>query len=185
MAKIIEIFRTRAARDRRFRELVQPHLKPMYRVAYRWAQNAEDAEDLVQETLTKVSGRIDEMEKIETRGPWLIKILYRSFVDFHRKRGRSPGDSPSNRDADSDLLDEELGNAANPDIARRLELQRDLLKALEVLNADQREVILLHDAEGYTATEVALILDISEGTVKSRLHRARAHFKNFWCDGTF
>lgn len=168
MANVIQFFQSRAVRDRRFSKLVRPHLDALYRMAYRWAQNPEDAEDLVQETLVKVVDRVDEMEQLEKLRSWLIKILYRCFVDLHRKRGRTPTQEWT---ADIDLLDE--------DNAKQLEYRRDLLKALETLNHEQRDVVLLHDTEGYTAAEVASILDISQGTVKSRLHRAREHLRKF------
>lgn len=183
MAKIIGFFQSRADRDRRFTELVRPHLGAMHRMAYRWAQNSEDAEDLVQETLTKVVDRVEEMEKVEKLGPWLIRILYRCFVDSHRKRSRLPGQNESDWRGDIDVFDEKVLNIREVNRIKRLELQRDLIKALETLNHDQRDIVLLHDAEGYSAGEIASILDISLGTVKSRLHRARALLKNFL--GTF
>lgn len=174
MAKITTLFQSRAARDRRFGELVRPHLNAMYRMAYRWAQNPEDAEDLVQETLTKVVDRVDEMEQVDKLQSWLIKILYRCFVDLHRKRARSPTESWA---ADLDVLNEEI--QPGMDDAAQLEARRDLLKALETLNDDQRDVVFLHDTEGYSASEIASILEISPGTVKSRLHRARSYLKYF------
>ena len=89
------------------------------------------------------------------------------------------GDAKLHRDERFDAL------PGGSDDIRRLELQRDLVRAMEGLSDEQRDVILLHDAEGYSAAEVASILDISAGTVKSRLHRARAHLKNFLGEGTF
>ncbi|MEX0943452.1 MAG: RNA polymerase sigma factor [Pseudomonadales bacterium] len=186
MAKIIGFFQSRAVRDRRFEEIVRPHLGSMYRVAYRWVQNRETAEDLVQEALVKVINRVDEMTQLEKPGPWLIKILYRCFVDFHRKHARTPAQHFDDWRGDFAVFDEALhleGETSNN--IKRLELQRDLLKGLETLNDDQREVVLLHDSEGYSATEVASILGISDGTVKSRLHRARTQLKKVLDQGPF
>jgi len=186
MAKIIGFFQSRAVREHRFSELVKPHIGTLYRMAYRWSQDQDDAEDLVQETLTKLVTRIDEMEQVEKPGPWMVKVLYRCFVDLHRKRKRSPAGDNIGWRADTDLYNEritQLSESGN-DILR-LQQQRDLVKALEGLNDGQRDVILLHDSEGYSASEVATILEISVGTVKSRLHRARTRLKNFLGEGTF
>ena len=155
-------------------------------MAYRWTQDRDDTEDLVQETLTKLVERVDAMERVEKLGPWLVKVQYRCFVDLYRKRSRSPSGEGGVWRADMDLLDERIDTLPQgSDDIRRLELQRDLVRAMEGLSGEQRDVILLHDAEGYSAAEVASILDISAGTVKSRLHRARAHLKNFLGEGTF
>lgn len=186
MAGIIGFFQSRAVREHRFSELVSPHIGSLYRMAYRWTQDRDDAEDLVQETLARLFRRVDDMERIEMLGPWLVKVLYRCFVDQYRKRSRTPeGDNHAWR-ADTELLDEELARRPEgADEARRLQLQRDLARALETLSDAQRDVILLHDTEGYSAVEVAAILEISTGTVKSRLHRAREQLKKFLGDGTF
>lgn len=180
MAKIIDFFQSRTVRERRFDELIRPHIRALYRMAYRWTQSPEDAEDLIQEALVKLVNRIGEMERVEKLRPWLIKILYRCFVDFHRKQGRTPlADNPG-RGADTTLFEERIAESRpDQDSVKRLELQRDLVKALDTLDEDQWNVVLLHDTEGYTAAEIASILEISIGTVKSRLHRARSHLKSF------
>jgi RNA polymerase sigma-70 factor (ECF subfamily) len=162
----------------RFDAAVRPHLNAMYRMAYRWTQNRDDAEDLVQETLTKLVRRIDELESVEKLKPWLIKVLYRSFVDIHRKQSRELQLIGGQWRADTALFDEMAATVEEgTDEFKRLELQRVLIRALQTLNEDQRNVVLLHDSEGYTAEEIAGILDISVGTVKSRLHRAREGLK--------
>jgi len=186
MAKIIGFFQSRAVREHRFSELVSPHIGSLYRMAWRWTQDSDLAEDLVQETLTKLFPRVDELEGVEKLGPWLVRVQYRCFVDMYRKRSRAPACENLGWRADTDLLDARIAAAPDgSDDIHRLELQRDLARALENLGEDQRDVILLHDAEGYSAGEVAAILNISIGTVKSRLHRARNQLKKFVGDGTF
>ncbi len=186
MAKIIDLFRNKTGSREQFTELVRPHLGMMYRMAYRWTQNREDAEDLVQEALLKLIDRSHEMQQIESLRPWLIKIVYRCFVDSYRKQARSPmADAPLWR-GDESLFDELVRHVPeDKDAIAQYEQQRLILRALGSLNEDQRDAVLLHDAEGYSAAEVADILDISIGTVKSRLHRARQQLKNFLDEGTF
>jgi RNA polymerase sigma-70 factor, ECF subfamily len=180
MANIIDFFKYRKSQEDRFTKLVRASIKPMYSMAYRWTQNRDDAEDLVQDTLTKLLDHVDEMEKVEKLNPWLIKVLYRCYIDFHRKRARSPSQDISDWRGDTSVIDEMiLHKPAKDSLGKQLGLQRDLIKALESLNNDQRNIVLLHDSEGYSAAEIASILEISIGTVKSRLHRARLNLKRF------
>jgi len=185
MAKIIDLFTKRRSRGK-FTDLVRPHLRVMYRMAYRWTQNREDAEDLVQEALVKLIDRSDEMLQIDKLRPWLIKVVYRCFIDSYRKRKRSPIGVAGAWHGDESLLDDLIRrNPDEKDSIKQYEQQRMLLRALETLKEDQRNIILLHDAEGYSAAETAEILEISIGTVKSRLHRARQEIKKFLGEGTF
>lgn len=152
----------------RFTALVRPHLDILYRMAWRWTGHAQDAEDLVQDLLVKLVDRLDEMERIEKLRPWLLRILYRRFVDQFRRRQRSPVDFADPQDIE-DLAPEVM--------ATDLENHDRVARALASLDVEQRDTILLHDVEGYTADEVADILDIRPGTVKSRVHRARNRMK--------
>lgn len=156
--------------------LVRPHIAALHRVAWRWTRDRQAAEDLVQDVLLKVVDHIAEMRAIEQLRPWLVKIMYRRFVDLYRKDLRSPVERADAADPDQ---------SAGPDPIEALEWQQLLAGALAQLEPDHRDVIVLHDVEGYTGPEVAAILEINEGTVKSRLHRARERLRNLVDPGTF
>nr|WP_277987223.1 RNA polymerase sigma factor [Microbulbifer salipaludis] len=162
--------------------MVRPHLRLMHRMAYRWTQERADAEDLVQDVLTHLFPRVDELATVQKLGPWLIKVLYRRYVDLYRRRARSPVDETAPCVSDDQFFQERLEDERNH--YQQLELQRMLNRALFTLDESWRDVVLLHDVEGYTALEVAEILDINVGTVKSRLHRARKKLKSVLEPGT-
>lgn len=165
--------------------LLQPHIEPLYRLAWRWTQHRHDAEDLVQDVLTRLLSCPAELYRVERLRPWLIKVLYRRYVDLYRRRVRSPIDSEGYWIADLEILDHYSGDFPNTTgEVKQLELRQLLARGLEKLDDDQRDVLILHDVEGYTASEVAHVLDINVGTVKSRLHRARQKLKRFIPDGT-
>jgi len=186
LASIISLFRSHRNKKDLYQALLRPHIELMYRMAYRWTQSQCDAEDLVQDILVRLVNRVEEMQQVDNLRPWLIKILYNRFVDLYRRHKNSPleEDSP-NWQADSDEIVSRIDQAQDDhDVLGQLELQQELLLALETLDDDQRDTILLHDVEGYSALEVAEILEISVGTVKSRLHRARNKLKNVFAQET-
>lgn len=179
---LIEFFRGRAAKEDRFTALVRPHLGLMHRMAYRWTQDRVDAEDLVQDVLTHLFPRTEELAAVEKLAPWLVRVLYRRYVDLFRRRANSPIDDTTPCVSDDEFFQERLQDDRNH--YHQLELQRLLNRALVKLDESWRDVVLLHDVEGYTALEVAEILDINVGTVKSRLHRARKKLKSVLEPGT-
>lgn len=158
-----------------FEELLQPHLQQLYKLAYRFTGQRADAEDLVQDVVLKLYPRLQEMQKIEQLGPWLARVLYRHFIDRVRSKQRSPLYLV---DKDESVLDEHKDEM--PDPAENVEavlLQNRLQGALNQLNEDQRALMILHDVEGYTLNEIHNMLDVSVGTLKSRLHRARSRLR--------
>ena len=122
------------------------------------------ADDLVQETLLSAWAALDRFEPGTNMKAWLFVILRNCVLKGHRKRRRCVED----RDG---LYAERLQTA--PDQHLRLEVQ-DMLKALEKLRPERREVLILTAAEGLSYEEAARICGIPAGTVKSRLARARA-----------
>lgn len=158
-----------------FERLIQPHLNRLYKLAYRFTGQRDDAEDLVQDVLLKLYPRLEEMQNIDMLGPWLSRVLYRHFIDKLRSQQRSPiqftDDEQSyyETQADSAQLPAEL-------LESRL-TQETLQQALDELSEDMRILVMLHDVEGYTLKEIHQMLDVPVGTLKSRLSRARTKLK--------
>jgi len=163
-----------------FELLVMPHLPGLYRLAYRFTGKREDAEDLVQDLLVKVYPRRHELDGGGQVRAWLAKVLYRMFVDQWRGRQVTPvylvhdvesgaeGDPLDKVAAEQDSLDHSVFCTQR---------QRYLLAALERLSEDHRAILILHDVEGYCLSELEPILELPLGTLKSRLHRARANLR--------
>jgi len=156
-----------------FVRLVSPHVDHLYRLAFRFTNNAQDAEDLVQELLAKLFPRTHEMKDIEKLRPWLDRILYRMFVDRIRHDQRRP--IPGCEDNDPD---EFPGSGNSPEFDLDQKLTRERLQAAYVqLSEDHRALLAMHDIEGYTLLELETMLDTPIGTLKSRLHRARKQLR--------
>lgn len=166
--------------QRRFEELIRPHLDALYRTAHRFTGAAADAEDLVQDVLVKLYPRVDELERIERLRPWLLRVLHNHFVDDRRRARRSPvallRESPS--EGNDEGVDRYPGSAPGPQeqLLRQADGER-LERALAALWREHRAVVALHDMEGYSLVELSESLDVPVGTLKSRLHRARAHLR--------
>jgi len=156
-----------------FEHLVAPHIDYLYRLSYRFVGNREDAEDLVQDLLAKIYNRMSEMESIEKLRPWLARVLYRLFVDQFRQDQRRP--LTDNQDVDFEEF-QHPDSGPEQDFEQTIVRER-LQQAYQLLNADQRALLALHDIEGYTLIELETMLETPLGTLKSRLHRARRQLR--------
>jgi len=162
-----------------FTILFRPHIKALYRIAYRWTWNVQDAEDLVQDLALKVMDRVHEMAEIERLQPWLLKIMYRRFVDIYRRKKNSPVLAEYDLPEDGGSLVDRLIDSNGPDNQLYLnQLKTILRQRIDELDPDQKAAVMLYDAEGFSIKEIASITETKESTVKSRLHRARSHLKN-------
>jgi RNA polymerase sigma-70 factor (ECF subfamily) len=128
------------------------------------AQNADRADDLVQETLVKAWDKQSSFEPGTNLKAWLFTILRNEFYSQMRKRGREVQDSDG-------IMTARL--AVHPGQEGALDL-KDFRVALDQLPDDQREAIILIGASGFSYEEAATICDCAVGTVKSRVSRARA-----------
>lgn len=171
-------------RAQQFDALVRPHLDSLFRLAYHLSGERSDAEDLVQDVLVKLMPKTDELSRIERLRPWLKRVLYRQFIDHHRKQSRRPDVNLTvvkNSDTDDDSVDimERIANTLDgpADNLGHQQLQKSMQKLLCELNPDQRALIVMHDMEGRPQEEIADILEVPVGTIKSRLHRTRAQLK--------
>jgi RNA polymerase sigma-70 factor (ECF subfamily) len=159
----------------RFAALVQPHYEVLYRTAYRLTRSTHDAEDLAQEVCARAYPRLDEIERLEQPRGWLLRVMYRLFVDWSRRYERTHVASMETVDVLA-MASEEAGPA---ELAEMLLDGRHLDRAWQRLDREQRALLALHDVEGYTLEEINRITGLKEGTLKSRLHRARVRLGKF------
>jgi RNA polymerase sigma factor (sigma-70 family) len=153
----------------RFAALIQPHYEVLYRTAYRLTRSRHDAEDLAQEVCARAYPRLDEIEKLEQPRGWLLRVMYRLFVDWSRRYERTHVTSMET----VDVLSIASADRGPAELTEMLLDGRHLDRAWERLDKEQRALLALHDVEGYTLGEINRITGLKEGTLKSRLHRAR------------
>lgn len=171
----------RAAKPARFEQLVQPHLEAMYRFAFRLSGQKQDAEDLVQDVVVKLYPRLEELGEIEQLRPWLNRVLYRHFIDQVRRKGRradrlvSDVAEPDQQARFLDSYAADVPEFVDQISAERLKPVMD--SVIRELSPDQRTLMLLHDVDGWSQDDIARVLEIPVGTVKSRIHRCRAALK--------
>ena len=155
--------------------MLAPHLDSLYKAAWRLTGRKEDAEDLVQELLTRLYPKTREMQGVELLAPWLKKALYRQFIDMERKRARRPEHFLHA----SDIQVEEM-HTDNPGpelLAQRAGDRQRLRAALHTLDPENRSLVLLHLVEGYTLSELEDVFQVPVQTLKTRLKRAKARLK--------
>jgi RNA polymerase sigma-70 factor (ECF subfamily) len=168
---------------RAFEELLEPLIPVFYRHAFRWTAAQDQAEDLVQELLVRLYPRMDEVAALDRVQPWALKVMYRIFVDQHRREQNSPVRSlewlpGAHLHPDDPPLDSCADDAPQPPELVERELTGERLAAAWArLGEDHRVVVALHDIEGYGLEELASMLDTPVGTLKSRLHRARSRLR--------
>ena len=162
-----------------FDHLLREHVPALYRAAYRWTGAVDRAEDLVQELLVRLYPKLDELRRLDRVRPWALRVMYRIFVDQVRRERSSPvqfGSDPpdDNEEEGQELIDQSAGPA---ELLEQELTQDRVLAAWERLSEEHRVVLSMHDIEDYSLPELAQIMDVPLGTLKSRLHRARAKLK--------
>lgn len=155
-----------------WQELVRDHSAQVYRLAYRLTGNPHDAEDLTQDVFVRVFRSIQNFKPGTLEG-WMHRITTNLFLDQARRRQRIK------MDALSVAPDHVWGAASSPeDIHNDAELDADVASALAALNPEQRVAVVLCDIEGLSYEEIAEVLDIKLGTVRSRIARGRAALRD-------
>ena len=172
-------------RGETFEQLLRPHLNRLFRFAYRLTGNKAEAEDLFQDVLLKLFGKVDELVEIAEPGSWISRVLYNHFIDNRRRFARQRLVSVEEAQLPQGSVDSMPGGDSPEHDVERLENIVRLEKALAELSEKHRLVILLHDTEGYKLKEIQVITGDPVGTIKSRLHRARARLRELLPDGTF
>ncbi|MEM1177232.1 MAG: sigma-70 family RNA polymerase sigma factor [Acidobacteriota bacterium] len=167
----------KAEEHRDFETAAIPFLDSLYNMAYRLTRNAEDAQDLVQETYLKAYKYYDKFEKGTNLKAWLFRIMKNTFINGYRKRQNQPQQSAFSDIEDSfeSMVNDDARPREKDPEQRALDqvMDEDVQVALDALREDYRMVILLVDLEGFSYKEAADILEVPVGTVMSRLYRGR------------
>jgi RNA polymerase sigma-70 factor (ECF subfamily) len=163
-----------------FERLIAKYQKKAFNIAYHMLGNPEDANDVTQEALIKAYKGIKNFRGRSSFSTWLYTIVNNTCIDFIRK----------NRKANIIYLDREYETEegvykiqlnSNEDTPEQLfekrEVQRLVRESIGELGYDYRKVIILRDIEDFSYKEIAQILNCPEGTVKSRISRARNSLK--------
>lgn len=167
-------------KDALFEKEFFPHIDALYNFAFHLTYNEDDANDLVQETYLKAYRFANSYVEGTNAKAWLFKILKNAFINEYRKKSKQPT-KVDYEDIASYHDSEDVVGVGSLDLREEIfqgMLGDEVTKAINSLPVDFRTVILLCDVEGFTYEEIAKIIDIPIGTVRSRLHRARQMLKD-------
>jgi RNA polymerase sigma-70 factor (ECF subfamily) len=160
-----------------FGRLVLRYQDRLYNTVYRLVDNAEDAQDVVQEAFLNAYQSLDSFKGHSEFFTWLYRIAYNTAISLKRKQRVTLSLSArGNGEADLDPPDE--SDLTRPGHGlERAEEERRIQEALNRLSPEHRMVLILKDMEGQKYEAMAEILEVPIGTIRSRLHRARAELR--------
>jgi RNA polymerase sigma-70 factor, ECF subfamily len=147
--------------------LVERHERRVYNLALRMCGHEEDARDATQDAFLTALRKLSSFRGEAAFTTWLHRVTVNACYDLLRKRGRVP------LRAARDDIDHEPEPPPWPDHAEATDLSIDVQRALLAVPEDYRVVMILHDVQDLPYEEVAAIVGVPVGTVKSRLHRGR------------
>ncbi len=158
-----------------FNDEMIPHLDALYNFGLRLTSDPNDAEDLVQDTIVKAYRFFSSYEKGTNAKAWLFRILKNSYINNYRKKSKKPQEVDYDEVATfyETVRAERTETSDLEDKMFRELIDDDLSRALDSIPEDFRTVVLLCDVEDFTYEEIANMLDVPIGTIRSRLHRGR------------
>ncbi len=170
-----DLTQTEIKKQQDFNDEIIPHLDALYNFGLRLTSDPNDAEDLVQDTIVKAYRFFSSYEKGTNAKAWLFRILKNSYINNYRKKSKKPHEVDYDEVATfyETIRDERTETSDLEDKMFRELIDDDLSQALDSIPEDFRTVVLLCDVEDFTYEEIANMLDVPIGTIRSRLHRGR------------
>lgn len=147
--------------------VVDEHYDDVFRYLAHLTRHQQDAEDLAQQTFLRAREKASTFRGQGSFRAWLFKLAYREYTHWRRRRAWAVWARPN------------LVQVVDRGFGEVLEAVW-LLDLLEKLHVDQRQAFLLHEIQGFSIEEVSAIVGSPTGTVKSRLHHARAKLRQAW-----
>ena len=176
------VARTQAGDARAFDELVVRFSPRLYGLVYNMTSNHEDTNDLLQEIFAKAYRSINGFQGKSSFYTWMHSISVNMAINFLKKRNRRM--TMSLDDVDNGIVNDpdfiEATSSRDPRHQANLgELQKKLNEAMMKLSHEHRAVVTMFDIQGMPHAEIAKILKVSEGTVRSRLFYAHRQLQNY------
>ncbi|WP_170932757.1 RNA polymerase sigma factor [Desulfosporosinus sp. FKB] len=154
-----------------FNRLVQNYSAYVYRTAFAFLHDKSEAEDASQEIFLKVYRSIHHLKDVHVFPAWFKKVITSVCLDRIKLKKL-------------DIVPESQIESISSSLYNPRDIRIEIREALNMLSSEERELVLMVDWQGYNYQEIAAILKIPLGTVKSRIHAARLHLKKILSDET-
>lgn len=170
----------RAGRTEAFGELVRRHQDRLYPTLLRITGSAEDARDLLQESFFRAYQKLDHYRGGSSFYTWLYRLSINLAISERRRRRARPMARMSDLQSESAPHAQEPLDHADPGLpVEQAERDEQIHRALGALAPDHRAVVVMKDFDGLRYEQIAAVLGVPVGTVRSRLHRARQELREF------
>lgn len=167
--------------DAAFEKLVKHFEKPVYNLAMQTVRNREDALDVAQDVFLKLWRTRGSFRGDCSVSTWVMRIAKNTVLDLLRRRTAHASESLTYEDGEGESAERDIPDcdtASDPAASyERKERIAEVRRSMLMLSEEHREIIVLRDMEGFSYSEISAMLGIEEGTVKSRLSRARNSLK--------
>ena len=164
-----------------FEKLIERYQSKAYNIALRMIGNEEDAKDVIQDAFIKIYRSLHKFRGDSSFYTWIYRIVTNTCYDFIKKQNKRNNNTISLTNYQNSLegeVEDIKDERHQPDIIMdSKEDSTHILDCLHKLSYDHKTVIILRDIQGFSYDEIAQILNCSEGTVKSRINRARISLK--------
>lgn len=158
-----------------FESLVTAYENRVYTLALRSTGSEQDAADITQEVFLRAWRSLDSFRGDSSLSTWLYRVTTNLCVDFARKKmGEGPTASVDDEEGPAAILADPDRMNRPEEAAENSELRQELQYALSQVSEEHRRIVVLRDLGGMSYADIARMLELEEGTVKSRLARARA-----------
>lgn len=189
MEETMLVSRARAGDQEAFAALVEASQTKVYNLALRLTGSPEDAADLSQEAFLNAWKGLSTFHGESSFSTWIYRLTNNVCIDFLRreKRRRTISSAMSLNDDETDFANLVPDRAPSPhSLLEGKELKAAIARGLDQLSDDHRQVLVLREITGLSYAEIAQVLGLEEGTVKSRIARARLSLRNLLrSDGNF
>ncbi len=171
----INVKRLKSGDAAEFERLVRTCEKRVYNLALRYTNNEADAADISQEVFLRVYRALPDFKGESSVTTWVYRITVNTAIDLTRKKTRRRENSLTEYGEDDDAPERDIiDESFSPELQyEKTELREAIGDAISGLSEEHRKIIIMRDINGMSYSEIGEILSLGEGTVKSRLFRAR------------